>query len=113
MNSFIIKPIPKSLINTKVLLDAYVYLREISNGICCEECPRESIKFRDTQKIGIKYRRKRMQLFCSFCWLNWDCYNYSFLPCPCHANLIPKEIFLRLDEVINQLEEKLKKEFSS
>jgi hypothetical protein len=117
MNNFITKPIPKSLVSTKVLLDAYINLREISNGKCSSSCPRDSINFGNyTKTIQSKkkylYKRKKLNIFCTFCWDCWDCTKLGYFPCPCHTNLSPKKIFLRLDEVIDQLRKKLEKEFS-
>lgn len=102
------RKIPKSLINTKVLLDAYTNIREILNGKCNEDvCPHWDINFAIKSHM---ISNKRTRLFCEFCITSWDIeYRY----CPCHSNLTVKDVFLRLDEVIHLLEERMKKEYSS
>jgi len=115
MNIF--APIKKSPICTKVLLDAYSLLRDLLNGECNDDiCPHMKINFGMrgfyTDDIKwFKYRGKRQTLMCSFCTKNWF---LSGSGCPCTSGeLDPEEVFLRLDEVIYLLQEKLNKEYSS
>jgi hypothetical protein len=105
--------IPDSIISTKVLLDAYIHLRNELNGRCDDDfCPNIEIRF-DQGGWGLDlklspYKKKRIRRFCSFC---GDAWGTDF--CPCKNDLNPKYIFLRLDSVIEQLKEKLKKEIQN
>lgn len=120
--------IPNSLISTKVLLDAYTNLRDQLNGKCHKNvCPHYDIRYfleliPSHNKNRIKYyyltrsfgsdfwnyRIHRQEIFCIFCQQS----QYTDF-CPCKNDLDEEDIFLRLDEIIDQLEEKIKKEFSS
>jgi hypothetical protein len=109
--------IPNTLISTKVLLDAYTELRDQLNGKCGEVCPIHCVSYMQAPKrISTfymfsydSYTTKRKDLFCSFC---ERCWNIVEDDCPCNSHLSRKEVFLRLDEVIDELQTKLKKEYS-
>jgi hypothetical protein len=112
--------IPNTLISTKILLDGYTELRERLNGKCGGSCPIRCVSYMQVPKriskycmfsyVNDNYTTKRIDLFCSFC---ERCWNIDEDDCPCNSHLLQKEVFLRLDEVIDELQTKLNKEFSS
>ena len=105
------KPIPNSLICTKVLLDAYSHLWNELKGECSSQtCPMKEIRF-NKRPCYNSYRQNRTELFCSFCDENWDLIDQF---CPCRAPGLTKEqVFARLAEVIDQLQNKISHEYSS
>lgn len=100
--------------NTKVALDAFTELRRKLNGECGSTCPLciVSNKLYAYESYQVKRREKE---FCNYC------KNFHFIkhniglprPCPCDRESNPEEIFLYLDEFIEELEEQLSKEYSS
>jgi hypothetical protein len=106
----------KSLISTKVLLDSFVHLRDLLNGKCNENtCPHIEIRFGlNFVERGGQYNSTRAKVFCQFCIDEWNTDNGEAYICPCKNKLLtPFAIFLRLDDVIDELTEKLNKEYSS
>ena len=102
------------MVSNTFLLEHYKLLRNRLNGCCGNVCPNIL-----AEKPGIgfitKTRAKKYIIFCETC-------HDTFGPladddfderCPCYMGIEPKELFLELDKLIEDLEEKSKKEYSS
>ena len=107
--------------NTKVALDAYTELRRRLKGKCGNVCPMNCKQTKYSKPHISKYKREKMEIYISrtgveFCGY---CENFHFIrgkkdnSCPCYRQSNPEEIFLYLDEFIEELQEQLSKEYSS
>ena len=107
--------------NTKVALDAYTELRRRLEGKCGSVCPMNCNQTKYSKPHISKYKCEKMVIplprtaveFCGYC------ENFHFIKgekdynCPCLRRSNPEEIFLYLDEFIEELQEQLSKEYSS
>lgn len=107
--------------NTKVALDAYTELRRRLKGKCSGVCPIDCKQTKYSNPHISKYRREKRKKYISrteteFCGY---CEKFHFIRgkidkyCPCYRLSNPEEIFLYLDEFIEELQEQLSKEYSS
>ena len=104
------------MISNTFILEHYKLLRDRLNGCCSGACPNILAEKRD-RYCTTKNRSKDhiSEVFCDVC-------HDTFGPladdkfddgCPCYMRIEPKELFLELDKLIEDLEEKSKKEYSS
>ena len=107
--------------NTKVALDAYTELRRRLEGECGDVCPMNCNKTKYSNPHISKYRREKRKKyisrtedeFCGYCEKFHFIKNKKDHNCPCYRLSNPEEIFLYLDEFIEELQEQLSKEYSS
>ena len=110
--------------NTKVTLDAFTELRRRLNGKCGDTCPKITYKPQSITLYTKSFKRNRKRLRKEFC--DNYCTNFYFINhkavsedqiytagCPCYRGCNPEELFLYLDEYIEELQEQLSKEYSS
>lgn len=99
---------------TKVQLDSFTETRRRLKGKCDNSiCPQSILH------AGIK-NPKENKLLCGLCDENFGFLKGKYASftvwgdvcCPCYRKLNPDELFFRLDEYIEELQEKLKKEYS-
>lgn len=92
------------LIPAETQLVAFIELRRELQGKCGGLCPRWNIE------KSVFYGP-----FCNLCreYFGFLSHKYDDIDCPCLRNINPDELFLQLDEVIEELAEQLTKEYSS
>jgi len=93
---------------TKIVLDTFQELRRELKGKCGNSCP----------KFILNHSAKKRSNIFSFCEICKKEFSFIackdlFYNCPCLRELNPEELFLRLDEFIEELKQKLLKEYSS
>lgn len=104
-------------LSTKVLLDSFLELRRKLNGKCGGSCP-SLVTIPNSLSLSLEFRTTyfaRPKQICSTC-----VKEFGWLPklkytciCPCNRVKNKEEIMVRLDEFIEELHDRLKKEYSN
>lgn len=113
-------PHTSTVVNPEALHKSFVLLRERLNGHCEKHCPKDiwfyeladrtdwSVMEYNVACSAMDYK-PGWKYICELCEKNfkWLSAAYPYGHCPCHRGCNPEELFLRLDEFIEELAENL------
>lgn len=102
----------KSYLSNSYKLILFTQLREDLNGKCGSNCPNYYNGHNDYNRFNDYCRSNLICMLCNDNF-NWLSCKIKYNKCPCDRKPNPEELFLRLDEYIEELEILARKEYSS